>query len=133
MDAELPERTSGVRVGRRLAIAASAAALLFAAGSGTGCREGSPSAIATRILARYQKETGSKPLTAGGMIRLRLFRASGETEGSGAAEILWEPFRYRESMSSAGWTSVRGIEWGKAYFTDPDGVTRVVSDQVLRS
>ncbi len=132
MDAELPERTSGVRVGRRLAIAASAAALLFAAGSGTGCREGSPSAIATRILSRYQKETGSKPLTAGGMIRLRLFHASGETEGSGAAEILWEPFRYRESMSSAGWTSVRGIEWGKAYFTDPDGVTRVVSDQVLR-
>src|SRR5262249_46867022 len=73
-----------------------------------------------------------KPLTAGGMIRLRLFRASGETEGSGSAEILWEPYRYRESTSSAGWTSVRGIEQGKAYFTDPDGVTRVVSDPVLR-
>jgi hypothetical protein len=132
MDAALPGRTSGVRLGRRLALAVSAAALLFAAGTTTGCREGSPSAIAARILARYQKLTGSKPLTAGGMIRLRLFRASGETEGSGTAEILWEPFRYRESMSSAGWTSVRGIEQGKAYFLDPDGVTRVVSDPVLR-
>jgi hypothetical protein len=66
------------------------------------------------------------------MIRLRLFRPSPETEGSGSAEILWEPFRYRESTSSAGWTSIRGIEQGKAYFTDPDGVTRVVSDPVLR-
>jgi len=136
MDAELPERTSGVRAGRRLGLAPSIAALLLAAcavtATATGCREGSPGAIAGRILARYQRETGSKPLTAGGMIRLRLFRPSGETEGSGSAEILWEPFRYRESTSSAGWTSVRGIEQGKAYFTDPDGVTRVVSDPVLR-
>ena len=136
MDAERAERTSGVRVGRRLGLAASAASLLLAAcavtTTATGCREGSPSAIAGRILARYQRETGSKPLTAGGMIRLRLFRPSGETESSGSAEILWEPFRYRESTSSAGWTSTRGIEQGKAYFTDPDGVTRVVSDPVLR-
>jgi hypothetical protein len=65
------------------------------------------------------------------MIHLRLSRASGETEGSGTSEILWEPFRYRESSSSAGWTSIRGIEQGRAYFTDPDGVTRVVSDPVL--
>ena len=136
MDAQRAERTSGVRVGRRRGPAASTAALLLAACAGmataTGCREGSPSAIAGRILARYQRETGSKPLTAGGMIRLRLFRPSGETEGSGSAEILWEPIRYRESTSSAGWTTVRGIEQGKAYFTDPDGITRVVSDQVLR-
>ncbi|HEY1249932.1 MAG TPA: hypothetical protein VGH97_02000 [Thermoanaerobaculia bacterium] len=88
--------------------------------------------MADRIIARYQKQTGSKPLTAGGMIRLRLFRVSDKTGSSGASEILWEPFRYRESLSSAGWTSIRGIEQGRAYFTDPDGVTRVVSDPVLR-
>jgi hypothetical protein len=88
--------------------------------------------MASRIIARYQRQTGSKPLTAGGMIRLRLFRASDKTDGSGASEILWEPFRYRESVSSAGWTSIRGIETGRAYLTDPDGVTRVVSDPVLR-
>jgi hypothetical protein len=35
-------------------------------------------------------------------------------------------------VSSAGWIAVRGIELGKAYFTDADGVTRVVSDPVLR-
>ncbi len=136
MSAERSERTSGVRLGRRLGLVAAAAALLLAASAGTftatGCREGSPSAIAGRILTRYQRATGAKPLTAGGMIRLRLSRPAGETEGSGSAEILWEPFRYRESTSSAGWTSVRGIEQGKAYFTDPDGVTRVVSDPVLR-
>jgi len=131
MEASLPERTSGVRLGRRLALAAATAALIWA-GAGTGCREGSPGAIADRILARYQKQTGSKPLTAGGMIRLRLSASGGETQGSGASEILWEPFRYRESLSSAGWTSLRGIELGKAYFTDVDGVTRVVSDPVLR-
>jgi hypothetical protein len=128
------KRTSGVRHGRRLAFASAFLSLALGAlsGSAIGCRESSPSAMASRILARYQRQSGSKPLTAGGMIRLRLFRVSGETESSGSSEILWEPFRYRESVSSASWTSIRGIETGRAYLTDPDGVTRVVSDPVLR-
>ena len=127
MEAPLPERTSRVRLGRRLALAAVASALLL----GAGCGEGSPGAIASRIFSRYQKVTGAKPLTAGGMIRLRLAAAGGR-EGIGSAEILWEPNRYRETVASAGWTTVRGIELGKAYFTDQDGVTRVVSDPVLQ-
>ena len=127
MDAPLPERTSLVRLGRRLALAAAASALLL----GAGCGEGSPGAIASRIFSRYQKVTGAKPLTAGGMIRLRL-AAAGGGEGIGSAEILWEPNRYRETVASAGWTTVRGIELGKAYFTDQDGVTRVASDPVLQ-
>ena len=60
-------------------------------------------------------------------------RPGGPAAGSRAVdEILWETRRYRESVSSAGLTTIRGIESGKAYFTDQDGVTRVVSDQVLR-
>ena len=128
MEVPSPERTSGARRGRRFALAVVAAALAI----GTGCGEGSPGAIAVRILDRYRRATGSKPLTAGGMIRLRLASPKGSGAGEGTAEILWEPSRYRESTSSAGWTAVRGIESGKAYFTDPDGVTRVVSDPVLR-
>jgi hypothetical protein len=66
------------------------------------------------------------------MIRLRLSAPPGRPPASGSDEALWEPRRYRETVSSAGLTTIRGIESGKAYFTDQDGVTRVASDQVLR-
>ena len=46
--------------------------------------------------------------------------------------MLWEPRRFRDTVSSAGMTTVRGIESGRAYFTDGDGVTRVASEPVLR-
>lgn len=128
MEARSPRWTSGVRGGRRLALAAITAALAI----GAGCGEGSPGALAARILARYQRVSGSKPLTAGGMIRIGLSSSEGGIPRSGSSEILWEPWRYRETVSSAGWTTVRGIELGKAFFTDEDGVTRVVSDPVLR-
>ena len=129
MEVPSPRWASGVRSGRRLTIAALAVAVAI----GVGCGEGSPGAIAARILARYQKVSGSKPLTAGGMIRIRLGPSrEGTGDSQGSSEILWEPGRYRETVSSAGWTTVRGIEVGKAYFTDEDGVTRVVSDQALR-
>src|SRR5206468_482656 len=52
--------------------------------------------------------------------------------GTGVEEIAWEPNRFRERISSAGATTERGIQGGKAYFTDEDGVTRVVSEPVLR-
>lgn len=66
------------------------------------------------------------------MIRIGLSRADGKAEPAGNAEVLWEPGRYRESVSSAGLTILRGIEWGKGYFTDADGVTRVASEPILR-
>jgi hypothetical protein len=94
----------------------------------TACFETPASREATRILGRYRKASGAKPLPASGMMRVRLSGAS----ASGREEILWQSYRYRESITSAGLTTVRGIESGRAYFTDQDGVTRVVSDQVLR-
>src|SRR5262245_28158055 len=97
-----------------------------------GCGENAPSRICARILDRYRKVSGAKPLPAGGMIRLRLASVADMPSATGAAEIVWEPRRYRESVSSAGMTTVRGIESGKAYFTDEDGVTRVGSEPMLR-
>jgi hypothetical protein len=111
---------------RRLALALAA---LFAA---SGCGENSPSRVAARVLEKYRKTSGAKPLPASGMIRIRLSPPRERPLASGLDEVLWEPRRYRETVSSAGLTTVRGIESGKAYFTDQDGVARVASDQVLR-
>ena len=88
--------------------------------------------MASRILERYRKVSGAKPLTAGGMIRLRLFPVTGRSGEPGREEILWEPRRFRDTVSSAGLTTVRGIESERAFFTDGDGVTRVASEPVLR-
>ena len=98
---------------------------------GSGCGENSPSRVAARVLDRYRKTTGAKPLTASGMIHLRLAR-DGEPPASGRDEILWAPRQYRETLTSAGMTVVHGIQSGRAYFIDQDGVTRVASDPVLQ-
>jgi hypothetical protein len=95
----------------------------------SGCGESSPSRVAARAIDKYRKISGVKPLPSSGMMRLRLSSEGGAT---GRDEILWSPRRYRETVVSAGMITVRGIESGKAYFIDQDGVTRVVSDQVLR-
>ena len=97
----------------------------------TGCRAGA-SAMSERIVARYQSVSGAKPLPSSGMIRLALSAGPGKPPASGSVQIEWSPYRYRETASSAGLTTVRGIEWGKAYFTDEDGVTRVASEPILR-
>ena len=113
---------------RTLAVGLALAALVAA----SGCGENSASRIAARALEKYRKTSGAKPLPASGMIRLRLSAPPDRPPASGLDEALWEPHRYRETVSSAGMTTIRGIESGKAYFTDQDGVTRVASDQVLR-
>ena len=96
------------------------------------CGEAAPSRMAGRILERYRKVSGAKPLTAGGMIRIRLSRPQGLAGEPGREELLWEPNRYRETVSTAGMTTVRGIESARAFYTDFDGVTRVASEPVLR-
>jgi hypothetical protein len=96
------------------------------------CGEAGPSRMAERILDRYRKASGAKPLTAGGMILIRLTRPPGLPGETGREEVLWEPGRYRDTVSSAGMTTVRGIESSRAFFTDGDGVTRVASEPVLR-
>src|SRR5215831_9462004 len=114
---------------RRRALGLALFAIVAAHGA---CGENAPSRISARILDRYRKVSGAKPLPAGGMIRLRLASVAGAPAATGTSEILWEPRRYRESTTSAGMTTVRGVESGKAYFTDEDGVTRVASEPVLR-
>jgi hypothetical protein len=106
--------------------------LLLGALAAAGCGGEWPSRAAGRILDRYRKTSGAKPLPAGGMIRIGLTPADGKAEPVGRAEVLWEPGRYRESVASAGLTTLRGIEFGKGYFTDADGVTRVASEPILR-
>lgn len=113
------------RRNRGLALGLALATLVIA----SGCGESSPSRVAARALDKYRKTSGIKPLPASGMMRLRL---SGPGGASGRDEITWSPRQYREAVDSAGMTTVRGIESGKAYFIDQDGLTRVVSDQVLR-
>ena len=104
---------------------------IAAFGVASGCGENAPSRVAARVLERYRKITGSKPLTASGMIRLRLTRER-DAAVTGRDEILWASGQYREAVSSAGMTVVHGIQSGRAYFIDQDGVARVVSDPVLR-
>jgi len=96
------------------------------------CGEAAPSRMADRILERYRKTSGAKPLTAGGMILIRLTRPDGAAGETGREEVVWEPRRFRDTVASAGMTTVRGIETARAYFTDGDGVTRVASEPVLR-
>jgi hypothetical protein len=105
--------------------------LIAALGVASGCGKNSTSRVAARVLGRYRKATGFKPLTASGMIHLRLTRV-GDTAVNGRDEIDWAPWQYREAVSSAGMTVVHGIQSGRAYFIDQDGVARVVSDPVLR-
>jgi hypothetical protein len=69
-----------------------------------------------------------RPLPGSQVVRLALSAASGS---SGTAEISWDAGRYRETRSSAGLTIERGIQGGKAYLRDEDGITRVASEPVL--
>jgi hypothetical protein len=95
-----------------------------------GCGRDSAGRIAARILADHREQSRSKPLSGSRLILLRLFSTSGN--GTGKGEIAWQGSTYRETRTSAGVTTVRGIQGGKAYYTDEDGVTRVVSEPVLR-
>jgi len=96
-----------------------------------GCRFDSERRMAERILDRYRRSAAAKPLPLSHVIRMKLRSASGSAAETGFAEIAWEPNRYRERVSSAGFTTERGIQGGKAYATDEDGYTRVVSEPVL--
>jgi hypothetical protein len=106
-------------------------ALLLLAAFGAACRYGSEVRIAHRILENYRGNARIKPLPPSQVIRLRLSATASHEAATGTGEIQWDPRRYRESLSSAGLTVTRGIQGGKAYLTDEDGVTRVASEPVL--
>lgn len=57
--------------------------------------------------------------------------AAGASPPAGEAELAWRRGRYREKVTSAGATTERGIQGGKAYYVDEDGFTRVASEPVL--
>jgi hypothetical protein len=84
--------------------------------------------LARRILDDHRKKTKSRPLPIAQVLDVEL-SATGRPPG--ALRIEWDARRYREGTSSGGVSTVRGIQSGKAYFTDEDGVTRVVSEPVL--
>lgn len=96
------------------------------------CRLDSQLRIAERILERYRHATAARPLPLSHVIRMTLRPVRAGDAAAGAAEVAWEPNRYRERVSSAGVATERGIQGGKAYAIDEDGSTRVVSEPVLR-
>ncbi|HEY7368587.1 MAG TPA: hypothetical protein VIA29_01785, partial [Thermoanaerobaculia bacterium] len=71
------------------------------------------------MIEDYRRASGAKPLGAAHLVQLRLLPPPGAPpEASGRGEIAWERNKYRESLSSQGLFTVRGIQSEKAYFTD---------------
>ena len=90
------------------------------------CTDRDQGRLARRILEDHRARSRVKPLPAAQVIRLRLRAIS--TGATGDEMIEWDEGNYRETVSSACWKTVRGIQAGKEYFSDEDGVTRVTSD-----
>lgn len=87
--------------------------------------------MAGRVLDDYRTKAALRPLPEAGSIRVKLSPAGPDGGESGTAEIEWEGRRYRETLESAGFRTVRGIQAGKAFFQDEDGATRVISEPML--
>ena len=105
---------------------------LVAALAPAGCGERSDIQIARRILENHRRRARVKPLPGAQVIRLMLSAAAGRDAASGTGRIEWDGSNYRETVASAAWTTARGVQAGKAFWTDEDGVTRVTSEPVLR-
>ncbi len=108
-----------------------AATLLLALVSAAGCGERSDLRIASRVLDNHRRSAGVKPLPGAQVIGFRLSAPAGKDPAEGTARVEWDSLNYRETTASAGWTRARGMQSGKAYVTDEDGVTRVASEPVL--
>ena len=104
--------------------------LVLACLAAAGCGERSDLRIAHRILESHRRRARVKPLPGAQVVRLAL-APTGRAGEPGTALIEWDGGSYRETVSSAGWTRIRGIQGGKAFWTDEDGVTRVCSEPVL--
>jgi hypothetical protein len=108
-----------------------AALLLAVAALALGaCDRETATRLARRVLEGHRLREAERPLPEAGSIRARLTSADPAGEG-GSLEIEWEGARYRETVTSAGVSTVRGIQGGKAFLVDEDGITRVVSEPVL--
>lgn len=109
-------------------LAAVGLSAILATASGCG---GSDVKLARRILDDYRRAAGVRPLAGSQVIQLALFSTQAGPAGTGTQQIEWDARAYRETVSSGGAKTVLGVQSGKAYFTDEDGVTRVASEPVL--
>jgi hypothetical protein len=125
---EPPAKTRGLNRYRNIRLAA---LLALAALSAAACGERSDLRIARRILEAHRRRAGVKPLPGAQVVRLKLSVPPAGEGAEGIERIEWDGGTYRETVSSAGCSTVRGIQAGKAYLTDEDGVTRVTSEPTL--
>jgi hypothetical protein len=105
--------------------------VLLAAFAAMACGERPEHRVARRILENHRRHARVKPLPGAQVVRLALSEPSGGAGATGSGRLRWEGSNYRETTSSAGWTTSRGIQAGKSYLTDEDGVTRVTSEPIL--
>ncbi len=91
------------------------------------CTEAGQLRLARRILEDHRARTKLRPLAVAQVVRVRLTGAG----AIGSETMEWDGENYRETISSAGLSTARGIQGGKGYFTDEDGVTRVASEPAL--
>jgi hypothetical protein len=110
-------------LGLRVAVLAAVAVL------SASCTDVAQARLARRILEDHRSRAKAKPLAGAQVVRVRLRSPSGDASGS--ATIEWDGDNYRETVTSAGFTTIRGIQGGKGYFTDEEGVTRVASEPGL--
>ena len=103
--------------------------VFFAALLAAACGRSAETRVAERILERYRAQSGARPLAAAQLVKLKL---TGPGGAHGSVEITWQGSDYRERRESAGIVTVRGLQGGKAFYTDEDGVTRVASEPVVR-
>jgi hypothetical protein len=96
-----------------------------------GCGRDSEGLLARRVLEDYRKKASVRPLPPTGSIRVRLTPVTRDGGEPGTAEIEWEVAKYWETVASAGVSTTFGIQGGKAFFTDEDGVTRLGSEPML--
>ncbi len=128
--APLPPRPADLNRSERIALAIRASFALAALVLASGCGTDAAKRVAGRVLEEYRSKAAVRPMPEAGSIRVRL--APAEPGGAdGTLTLEWEGHRYRETVSSAGLTSVRGIQARKAFYTDADGVTRVGSEPML--
>ena len=95
-----------------------------------GCQVIGEAKIVRRVLDDHRTRARVKPLSAAGVIHIALSRRE-DPAASGTEVLDWDAEHFRETVSSAGLTRVRGIQGRKAFFTDEDYVTRVASEPVL--
>ncbi|HEX7253944.1 MAG TPA: hypothetical protein VF376_13760 [Thermoanaerobaculia bacterium] len=105
-------------------------ALLAGVAASWGCQAINEAKIARRVFDDHRARAKVKPLPRAGIIRITLTRTD-DPAASGTEVLEWDEGHFRETVSSAGWTRVRGIQGEKAFFTDEDGVTRVASEPLL--